>query len=126
MADSACIKEIVNQAAVHAATLVMMAFRDTQTGPQPATLQNQWKTQRQRNGGLALEKPRFNCDMLDRYVGLLNFQLEVTNILETRTYEINDEERIPVKKVGRACCLWKLLHRRKKKNIKPQRDCSPC
>ena len=29
-------------------------------------------------------------------VELLNFQLEVTNILETRAYEMNDEGGIPV------------------------------
>ena len=34
--------------------------------------------------------------MPERCVKLLNFQLEVTNILETRAYEINAEERIPV------------------------------
>ena len=71
-----------------------------------------------------LEKPRFNWDMPDRYVKLLNFQLEMMNILETRAYEINDEERIPIIKnrLGQeACYSWKLLHRRKKKYVKPQK-----
>ena len=49
-----------------------------------------------RNLGLVLEKPTFNWDMLDSYVRLLNFQLEVMNILETKAYEINNEERILV------------------------------
>ena len=39
-------------------------------------------------------KPGFNWDTPDRNVELLNFQLEVTNIIETRAYEINDEDRI--------------------------------
>ena len=30
------------------------------------------------------------------HVKLLNFQLEVTNILKTRAYEINGKERIPI------------------------------
>ena len=34
--------------------------------------------------------------MPERYVELLSFHLEVVNVLETRAYEINDEERIPV------------------------------
>ena len=54
--------------AVEAATVVMMAFRDMETGPQPARMQNQCETQRQMNGGLILEKPRFSCDVPDRYV----------------------------------------------------------
>ena len=36
---------------------------------------------------------------MDRYVELLNFQLEVMNILETTAYEINGEERILVIKI---------------------------
>ena len=61
-------------------------------------MQNQWGTQRQRHGGLILEKPRFNWDMPGMYVKLLNFKLEVTNILENSAYEISDEEKVPVTK----------------------------
>ena len=59
---------------------------------------NQWENQMKRNGGLLLEKPRFNWDLSNRYVELLNFLLEVINILETRILEINKEERILVTK----------------------------
>ena len=40
MADSDSIKELINQAAVQAATAVMVVFRDTETGPWSATMQN--------------------------------------------------------------------------------------
>ena len=53
---------------------------------------NHQETHRQRYGGPVLEKPKFNWDVQDRYVKLLNFELEVTNILETRAYEISGEE----------------------------------
>ena len=76
------------------ATVVMMAFGDTETGTHPATKQKQQETQRQRNGRLILKKARFNWDMVGRFVELLNFQPEVTNILETRVLKISDEERI--------------------------------
>ena len=89
-------KRIVNQKAVQTATAVMMTFRDTETGPSLTTTQNQWKNQRWGNRRLVMEKLRFNWDMPDRHVQLLNFQLEVTDILETKVYEINDDERIPV------------------------------
>ena len=58
---------------MQAATVVMMVIRDIKTGPKPATMQNQQETQRQGNGGLVLEKSRFNWDMPDRYAELLNF-----------------------------------------------------
>ena len=95
MADSESIKEIVNQVAVQEAATVMMVFRDTDTGFLLASTPNQHKNQRQRHGGLVLEKLRFNLGIPDRYVELLNFQLEVINILETRAYEVNDKEWIP-------------------------------
>ena len=84
--------------AVQVATAVMMAFRDTETGPQPATMPSQWEMQRERKGGLILEKSTLNWDVPVRNVKLLNFKLEVTNILETRAYEIRDEECVLVKK----------------------------
>ena len=40
MADSEGIKEVVNQVVVQAATVVMMAFWDTEKGPWPATTPN--------------------------------------------------------------------------------------
>ena len=55
-------------------------------------MQNQWETQRQRNGVPILEKQRLKWDALDRYVNLLNYQLEVTNILETKAYKMSEEE----------------------------------
>ena len=46
-----------------------------------------------------LVKPRFNWDMTDRYVEMLNCQQEVMNMLETSTYKITDWERILVIKI---------------------------
>ena len=46
MADSVSITEIINQVALQVATVVMIKFRDTETGPQAATMQIQWGTQK--------------------------------------------------------------------------------
>ena len=35
--------------------------------------------------------PKYNWDVQDRYLNLLNFKLEV--ILETRAYEISEKEK---------------------------------
>ena len=34
--------------------------------------------------------------MQDRYIELLNFELKATNILQTRAYDISDEEKVLV------------------------------
>ena len=64
MADSESIKN--SKSSSHA---VMVAFRDTETGPQPATTPNHPDTQTQRHGELLLETP--NWDAQDRYLKLL-------------------------------------------------------
>ena len=91
---------------MQAATVAMLAFRDTETGPQPATTPNQQGTHRKRYGALKLEKLKYNWDTQDRYVKLLNLKLKVTYILETRVYEISDLEKVLVIK---NCLGWEGL-----------------
>ena len=76
LANSESIKEIINQMVVPVATAVMLVFRETDTGSQLATMPIQCENQRQRNAVLVLEKLRFNWDMPDRYVELLNSKLK--------------------------------------------------
>ena len=67
--------------------------------------------------------------MQDRYVELLHFQLEVMILLETRAYETNDEERIPVIKIWlgwEGLLLMETSTQEEKKNEKPKRDYSQC
>ena len=49
-----------------------------------------------KHSGPALEKPLFNWNVHDRYVKLMNFEMEVTNILEMKVYELTDGGKIPV------------------------------
>ena len=51
---------------------------------------------RPRHGSLALRQPVFDWKAPDRNIELLNFEMEVTNILQTRAYELNDVERVPI------------------------------
>ena len=37
--------------------------------------------------------------MQDRYVELMNFKIEVLNILETKAYELSEEKKVPVIKI---------------------------
>ena len=88
------IEEIVNQVGIQTATTVIIAFRDADAGLQPTTTAIHKQPQRQSHGRLMLEKPLFNWDAKDRYAELINVKMEVTNILETKAYELNDEEKV--------------------------------
>ena len=65
-------------------------------GPHLAWTVNLRKPQQHRHGGLTLEKPLLNSNVQDRYDELLNFEMEVTNILETKAYKFTHEEKITV------------------------------
>ena len=65
--------------------------------------------------------------MPGRHVQLLNLQLEVMNILETRAYEINNEERISVMKYWsgwEGLLFMETFIQEEKENVKAQRNCS--
>ena len=66
-------------------------------------------------------KPSFNCSTHDRYTELINFEMEVTNILEMKAYELNDEEKVTVIKnwLGRkGLQLIKTFTNKKKENAR--------
>ena len=73
----------------------MMAFRDMDVGPQPPST-TAWESHIWRHSGPVLETPMFSWMMEDIYVELMNYEMEVTNILETKVYELTDEEKVPV------------------------------
>ena len=96
MAESANIKDMVNQVAIKAVTAVMMTLRDVEAGPWPTTAAIHSKPQRQRHSGPVLEKLASNWGTQDRYAELMNFKMEVSNILETKAYELSEEEKAPL------------------------------
>ena len=96
MAESQSIKEVVNQAAIHAAMAVMIVLRYTDAGPQPPTVVSHRKPQRQRHNGPIHKKPTCNWDAQDRYVELVNFEKEVLSMLDTKLYALLEEVEVPV------------------------------
>ena len=103
MAESEGIKGILNKVAIQVTTAVMMAFRNMDAGTQPTTTANYRELQRQMCSRPIVEKPLFNWDAKDRYVELVTFDMEVMSILQTRAYELTDEEKVPViKKLARS------------------------
>ena len=82
MAESEGIQAIANQAAIQTVTAVMMALRHADVGKRTtANTASPTEPLRWRHGGSVLEKPLFNQNAQERYMELLNFELEVTNIL---------------------------------------------
>ena len=43
-----------------------------------------------------LSQPVFDWKVPDRYVELLNFEMEVANIVQAKTCDLNDEENVPI------------------------------
>ena len=87
------------------------------------------KPQRPRHRGPGLVKPAFNWGAQDRYIDLMNSEMEVSNILETKAYELSEEEKAPVIRIGgigRVCNYYKLSLMKKKKNAELQRAFLQC
>ena len=86
----------MNQVAVQVAMAVMMALRDVKGRPKTTIMVGSREPQRQRSSGPILVKPAFNWGTQDRYVKLMNSEIGVTNILETKVNELTKKEKVPV------------------------------
>ena len=84
MNESEYIKEVVNQLAVQAAAAVMMVLRNTEVGPQLTTMVSHREPQRRRYSWTVLVNLAFTWGMQDRYIELMNFEVEDLNILEIK------------------------------------------
>ena len=51
---------------------------------------------RHRHGRPALRQPSFNWNVPNKYVELLCFEMEVMNILQTKTYKLTVEGKVPM------------------------------
>ena len=85
-----------NQAAGKTAIAVMMALRYVEAGSKLTTAVNYIESQRQRHSRPVLENMAFNWGTQDMYIELINFEMEVSNILEAKVYELPEEEEASV------------------------------
>ena len=87
MAESEAIQTAVKQVAIHSATATVMVLRETDAGLISGTsMANMGEAYIYRHGGPVLRQPSFDWNASDRYIELLSFEMEVTNILQTKTY----------------------------------------
>ena len=86
--------------AIQASRVVVMVLKETDAGPRPGTRTVSLReAHRRRHGRSALKQPSFNWNATGKYIELLSFEMEVTNILQTKTYELNEEEKLPYHKI---------------------------
>ena len=70
-----------------------MALREAKAGPWLTTMGHHREPQRQRDSGPLLVKPALNWGTWDRYIKLMNLEMEVSNILETNVYKLSEKEK---------------------------------
>ena len=101
MEECEAIQVTVNQAVTQGATAVVKVLREGDAGPNQAqVVQVKGRWQRQRHGRPALKQHLFSWNATDMYLELINFEMKVTNILQTKTYELTEEEKVPIIKNG--------------------------
>ena len=76
--------------------MVWMALRDTEAEPQPSIVMSHREPHKQRHTGPILIKLVFTWGTQDRYVKLLNFEMEVMNMLDTKVCKLHEEEKASV------------------------------
>ena len=95
----------ITQAAVKTATLIVMVLKEADTGSTTgANLANMGEVHIPRDSRPALRQPAFNWKAPYKYIVLLSFEMEVTSILQTGVYELNDGQRVAIIKncLGKA------------------------
>ena len=122
------MKTAIMQAAIQPATVAVRMMQEAdQTNEPPMRRNSPEECHRQRQAGLTLRQPTVDWKAPDKYVELLNFKLEVANILQIKAYDLNDEEKVAIIKNGKAkngCNSYRLLLTLKKIHTELQQDCS--
>ena len=96
MVNSEEIKTVIKQAAIKAAKLAVRAMREADPPVEPHTRRSIPEEKHRPKTRPMLSKPVFNWKAPDRYVELLHFAVEVTNMLQAKVYELNEEERVVI------------------------------
>ena len=102
MAKLDSVQTAIMKATIQATTVAEMALKEADRRHVTGTsLANAGDVYRPRHGRSALRQPPFEKEKaLNKYVELLNFEMKVMNILETKAYGLNDEDKVPIIKTG--------------------------
>ena len=95
MAELEVIQAVVMQSTIQAATVSVMVLREVDARPMLGTcMASVREACRHRHGKPALRQSSFDWKGPNMYKELLNFKMEVTNILQTNRCGLNDEGKV--------------------------------
>ena len=86
--------------AIQATKAVVMALKEADAGPATcANMANAREVLRHRHGGSALRQPAADLKAHDKYMELMNFEMEVVARLQTKAFKLNSDDEVPIKKI---------------------------
>ena len=89
------------QVPIQTATVTVMVLKEADARlASDGSTANVGQAHRHRHGRAALRQTFFDLNAPDKYVELLCFEMEVTNMLQTKAYKLDDKEEVPIMKTG--------------------------
>ena len=93
--DSEDMMSVIMQVAIQAAMTVVRVMMEADPTAEPHTRRSSpGKHHRPRQAGTMMSQSAFNWKAPDKYVALLNFKLEVANVLQVKEYDLYDTEKV--------------------------------
>ena len=93
------MQAVIVQAAIEAVMAAIRAMVEADPPTEPHTRRSSpEEPHRPRWAGTVLRQPAFNWKGPDRYVELLNFEMEIAKVLQTRVHDVSDKEHVPMVK----------------------------
>ena len=91
------IQASIIKAAIQAAAVVVRGISEADLPAKAQTRRSIPEEQhRPRQAGPKLGQPAFDWKASHRYVELLHFEIEVSNVLQAEMYDLNDKEKVPI------------------------------
>ena len=92
MANSEEMQAAIMQVAIKAATAMVRVMRKADPPAKPHSIRN---TPEECCRPM-MSQPAFNWKMPDRYVEVLNFEMEVENVVQAEMYDLSEEGKVPI------------------------------
>ena len=96
MVKSQDLQAATTQVAILAAMAAVRAMREVYLKTEPHTRKSPEEPHRPRQTGPIKSQPAFDWKVPDRYVELLNFEMEVSDVLQAKAYDPMMKRRCPL------------------------------
>ena len=97
MAELDAMHTIIMQVAIQVAGELVMELKEEDTGSVTASdMAKTGEVYRSQHSKPALRQPAFDWKAPDKYIKLLNVDMEETNMLQTRVHKLNNKEKVPI------------------------------